>query len=360
MKSYAYAFISVALSVFAGCSGESRTPTSFDPTTAPQSMQLETAARSDQSARAGSGLVVHALNGGPLAGVRLEIGDESAVTAADGSFTLPDTGLTPLPAVLTATSFHPRETRLSTTSLERATIDLLPMDEKFDLQFFDHVFRDVGESHTRRWTEEPEFVLWTKVVDCRPGELGDCSDLFVTEQDAPGQFLQMARNVIAADTPKFTGGVLRGNQIATFTPVVGKTYTFREYMLAGQIPVTLTRGYENDTSFARPWPWRSGRMYSGSIQMHVRHKAIPFVYSHELAHTLGYRHPLGYRNVPRPSVMRTYQDRPTSWDILHGRILYRRPPGSRSPDIDPVDFTVNAARVDGDSLPDPGLIEQLH
>ncbi len=101
-------------------------------------------------------------------------------------------------------------------------------------------------------------------------------------------------------------------------------------------------------------------MFSATLQMHVKHKAIPFVYSHELAHTLGFGHPIGSDNVPRPSVMRTYQDRPTRADMLHGRILYRRPPGSRSPDVDPEDFTVNAARARDASAPDRSLIELVH
>jgi hypothetical protein len=47
----------------------------------------------------------------------------------------------------------------------------------------------------------------------------------------------------------------------------------------------------------------------------------------------------------------------TKQDELHGRILYRRPPGSRTADKDPESFVVNALRSDAESgPPDPALI----
>ena len=61
-----------------------------------------------------------------------------------------------------------------------------------------------------------------------------------------------------------------------------------------------------------------------------------FPFTHEFAHALGFDHgENGYAGVPLPSVMGRIVDYPTTADILHGRILYRRPAGSRSPDRDP-------------------------
>ena len=45
--------------------------------------------------------------------------------------------------------------------------------------------------------------------------------------------------------------------------------------------------------------------------------------------------------------------------MLHGRILYRRPPGSLTPDRDPKGFIVNAVRAPAEGLPDPLLIERV-
>ena len=47
----------------------------------------------------------------------------------------------------------------------------------------------------------------------------------------------------------------------------------------------------------------------------------------------------------------------TPHDIRHGRILYRRPPGSRTADKDPANFVANALRTGAvEGLPDPSRI----
>jgi hypothetical protein len=47
----------------------------------------------------------------------------------------------------------------------------------------------------------------------------------------------------------------------------------------------------------------------------------------------------------------------TPHDVLHGRILYRRPPGSRTADRDPESYVINALRDAVDmGPPDPTRI----
>jgi hypothetical protein len=85
----------------------------------------------------------------------------------------------------------------------RAEIDLLPMRDRFDLDFFDHVFRNLGADHTERWTQEPRFEIWSGIYQCQSGEFeSDCDALVALGEPAPGQFLQIAREVIAADASK--------------------------------------------------------------------------------------------------------------------------------------------------------------
>jgi hypothetical protein len=49
-----------------------------------------------------------------------------------------------------------------------------------------------------------------------------------------------------------------------------------------------------------------------------------------------------------------YSETPSPHDMLHGRILYRRPPGSRTADKDPETFVVNALRGESETgPPDP-------
>jgi hypothetical protein len=306
-----------------------------------------------------SGVVVDALDGSPLEGIEVEVvGFDTMVTEADGSFSVPLSGSGSRTAFATfrGSSILERRTHLQSGAPTRAVVDVLPSDGNFDLNFFDHVFRDLGQGPTYRWTYEPTFEIWTKTAECRDGEFGECTDMFVTEDDAPGQFVSLAREIIISDTRKFTGGFVLGSQIETVTPTPGTVVPWRDYHQGGQIAVIFTRGY--DASFVWPWAYETGPYYSASLHIGPFHRAIPFVYSHELAHTLGFFHPLGMENVPLRSVMRSYQDRPTRADELHGRILYQRPPGSRTPDTDPTDFVLNAARIQADFAPGrsaPGL-----
>jgi hypothetical protein len=280
------------------------------------------------------------------------------MTDGNGFFTLQLTNASDeLPLSLRGEAFHPRETHLAPVSQDPITIDLMPKGEGFDLDFFDHVFRNQGADGTKRWISEPQFEIWTKIYDCRDGEFNDCDDLVATERDVPGRFVSNAREVILADARKFTGGFIRGTDIVTTSHEPGTRLTWRDYLLGGKITVILVQGI--DASFAWNWPYESGRYYASTIQLHMAHKDIPFVYSHELAHTMGFSHPASYENIPLPSVMRGYRSRPTRPDMLHGAVLYQRPPGSRTPDKDPEWFAVNALRTEELGTPDPAHLRRI-
>jgi hypothetical protein len=115
-----------------------------------------------------------------------------------------------------------------------------------------------------------------------------------------------------------------------------------EFLQPGKVTVALVdRG--DDSSWAFWQYYTEGEMYAGHIQINARHRTDRGTYSHELAHILGFDHPAGLDAVPSRSIMRGgHSTEPTPFDILHGRVLYERPAGSRSPDKDPEDFTLNA------------------
>ena len=289
-----------------------------------------------------SGRVVHALDGRGLEGARVSIPEgASATTGSDGTFTLAAPVGAPVPLVVSGEGFHPRETRFQPASVRAVEIDLLPDGAGFDLDFFDHIFRNLGRDGTERWTVIPDFEIWTRIYECREGEIHDCDELIATEDEAPGQFLKIARDTIVADAPKYTGGKIQSFQITTRTHLPGEHLTLRDYFIPGKTTIVFIK--KHDASFAWLWPYESGALYSVTIQILNKHRADAAVYSHELAHAMGFSHPAGYENVPLPSIMRT-AERVTRQDELHGSILYRRPPGSRTADRDPDDFIVNALR----------------
>jgi hypothetical protein len=301
-----------------------------------------------------SGVVTDAIHGQPVPGITVEIpGAASTVTDAAGAFALTAAGVRSLPLVVRGDGFHTRETHVASSPLP-AQIDVLPIGDDFDLDFFDHVFRFLGESHTERWTVEPRFEIWTGVYERVEGEF--YGDFLASEEVAPDRFAQIARDVIAADAPKYTGGFLAGSNVVEIAPhPPGTRIGYSEYFKAFTITVILVRG--GDASYGPSWAYDSGRIYAASVWMQKRfHKDDRQVFSHELAHTLGFHHPTGSQNVPLPSIMRSADD-VTSHDVLHGRILYQRPPGSRTADVDPESFLVNALQTEPEaSRPDPSRI----
>lgn len=325
------------------------------PTASSSSLATEKRAASNVGAAAVAGLVSDALDGRPLGGITVEIpGVAAATTGGDGSFTLEAAGLGSVPLVVRGDGFHTRETHLM-LSPERALIDILPVGRDFDLGFFDHVFRNLGVDHTERWTVEPRFEIWTGVYDLVETET--YIEIVATEERAPERFVPAVREVIVADAPKYTGGVVAGIDIVVVEPhPPGTRFTYLEFYKPFTITVLLHS--DNDASFGPSWPYESGAIYSASIWLARRFlRDERQVFSHELAHTLGFHHPAGHENVPLPSIMRIDAKEATSQDQLHGRILYHRPPGSRTADKDPESFVINALRAGEEAgPPDPGLI----
>ncbi|MGH9324028.1 MAG: carboxypeptidase-like regulatory domain-containing protein, partial [Vicinamibacteria bacterium] len=294
--------------------------------------------RSLFAAAAISGRVIDTLTGEPIARARIEAGELASVeTDGSGFFALPSSLSGVVALGVEAEGHYPRETRVRVGASETVEIDLLPSDKKFDLDFFDHVYRDVGEDGTHPWTSEPAFQILDRIHYCvESNPQGFCDVLEATEESVPGQFMSLSQQVIAEDASRYTGGRVTGASVVTTAVDPGSRIVRTDAWVRDQVRFVLVQ-LRDDSSWATTWHYRgSGSMYSGLVMINKQHKALRGVYSHELAHTLGYYHPRGGDEVPLPSIMRYGHDEaPDSNDILHGAILYRRPPGSRTPDRDP-------------------------
>jgi hypothetical protein len=113
-------------------------------------------------------------------------------------------------------------------------------------------------------------------------------DFLATGDEAPERFVHIARDVITADAPKYTGGFIAGSNIVVLPPhPEGARLSYGEYFKPFTITVLLVRG--EDASYGPSWPYESGRIYSASVWMLKRyHKDDRQVFSHELAHTLAF------------------------------------------------------------------------
>ncbi len=282
---------------------------------------------------------------------RYGYGPEAETTsAADGNYSLP---LPPADAVLTLSraGYWTRQTNVQADSDKAAGTDLLPEGKGFDLPFFDYVFRRQFGG-TVRWVEQPVIEAWAEEFACEVQNHGMplCTRIRATDLPAPASFMDNVREVIARDLAEYTGGVIQA-PLEVRTHVPGSIVTTGD-LQSGVISFAYVKS-------GLLWPEGSGVTYGtrlvagtndgrimvkGHVQVHDADRRDRSVVSHELAHALGYFHPGGYDAVPLPSCMKSrIWDRPTEADKLHGRILYRRPPGNRTPDSDPSGAFVNRA-----------------
>jgi len=288
------------------------------------------------------GLVTDIISGAPLAGIEVSIPSEDTdTTSGSGQFSVAVSqgGVFTLRAG--GGLYLKRKTYVSVNSFSAVDLALIPDGMGFDLSFFDHLFRWNGRSSTSRWTDEPTFEIWTTKFRCEEGsENGACERLVATDDNVPAVFISNAENVTNNDLKPLTGGFVRGRNVRRKSHDPGTVVTASQMLSPNIIVISLVENSFTGKSWAGWQTTGTSAIYSGRVQINSWHTSSLCLMSHEIAHTLGYHHPDGQYSVPKPSVMRC--DGPTADDRLHGRILYLRPPGSRTPDEDPDWFMVNA------------------
>jgi hypothetical protein len=296
-----------------------------------------------------AGRVVDALTGDPVGSARVSVAGAPAIPVqADGTFRAELSSSYHVSVVVEAPDYWSRETHMRSTGDGTVSLDILPEGRDFNLGFFDHVFRELGESGTHPWSEEPEFVIWENLYECTKFvEEHACDEIKALEQPAPASFIKTVRDVIAQDARQYSNGAVRGWNVSTRSHPPGTVLQLESFIESGKVSFAMVvRPDDYSWSF---WQWGGdSSMIGGHVHINRAHRDIRGVYSHELAHTLGFNHPLGLDRVPLPSIMRRgHGDGPTRIDRLHASVLYRRPPNSRTPDVDPPSYSLNGLRLAG-------------
>jgi hypothetical protein len=217
------------------------------------------------------------------------------------------------------------------------TVSLIPGG--FDLAAFDQMLRAPSLG---RWTSPPPLVVVTRVLEFTDLLMAEASALaaVVTDADHDG---------LAADfawaLPQMTGGAF--GQFAGVSRRSANTGDRVGLLNAGVITVARVDGLFEKTGFQGYGRWLalSDRTVVGGLVMLDRdfdEGVGPLrrgLRAHELGHALGYNH-----LTTRPSVMSpTAPVSPTAFDLEAFRIAFQRPPGNRSPDVDPADHSINRA-----------------
>ncbi len=296
-----------------------------------------------------SARIVNAVTGAPVGGASITVeGGASFSADSDGVFRVDRLTSGNLRVVVEASGYWPRETgmRPASQSLPPVTLSLLPDGDDFDLEFYDQVFRNVGEDGTHPWSSEPRFEIWEGLYECTEFIEGEsCGELTAMAERAPAEFIETMRSVILADARQYSNGHVVGSNVSMKSHPPGTVLARSQYISPGLVSAAFVS--TRDTFSWTHWRYNnSGPMIGAHINLNTRHRGVRGVYSHELAHTLGFAHPLGLDRVPLNSIMRHgHGSEPTRFDVLHGRVLYSRPPDSRTPDIDPLGFLLSSLRA---------------
>jgi hypothetical protein len=306
------------------------------------------------------------LKGGWVKNARVRIGNSAtATTNADGKFELTLTQSGTLPVVVEASGFHKSQSQIRVVSPNtRAQRNIIPRDSNvFDLNFHDHVFRDKGARGTRRWVSKPTVEIWTTEFRCLSASVKSngvkvCAKYEATGTSAPSSHESRVRSVISSDVPGITANELAGLTVRTKSHAAGTIIDENSFTCWDQnkiVVVYIDMDRHDHVGYASYCNYTSGERHSSRIV--VKPGVGISTYRHEVAHTLGWGHPDGYNAIPRSSIMGSGVSRMTKWDKNHGKMLYRRPPNSRTPDKDPPGKYINLFTARGVGvMPKPGVI----
>jgi hypothetical protein len=267
----------------------------------------------------------------------------STASDGDGLVTLEASGPGRYAVRVAAGEFVTRQTTVAIPGGD-ARLDLIP--SSFDLVAFDQMFRGATSGgRLIKWLAAPALVvqrtglLWASSPDDR--YLAENEQW--TDADIDGVIADLTfglQTISAGVFPAFSA--IRVEQAAAGTMVTVPQ--------AGALVVARYRGLRGPSGdriggLGKTTTDAAGVIHGAMILLDrdselARPASTRQVRVHELGHTLGTSHV-----TSRPSFMSPdgTGGLPTDADMEAFRVAARRPPGSRSPDVDPADFTLNTA-----------------
>jgi len=285
-----------------------------------------------------SGRVFDVASQASLSNVSL-IGDGlTAYSDANGFFTLfgPTSSPTPRAITFSGAGVVSRQTWLRLPGPDAPT-SLIP--GTFDLVGFDQMFR---ASFLRRWVQAPPLLIETRTLQFT--DVNASSAVATDDEMSDAEYQSLAADLAWA-LPILSGSTFPG--FAT-TQRQGSASGATVVLLNGsQITVARVAGLTAATGFWGYGRWQTqgdGTVVAGNLVLDrdFERSSSPFhrsLRAHELGHAMGYNHVTG-----RASVMNsTARLEPNVFDQQACLIAFQRKPGNRSPDIDPLTGSVNAA-----------------
>jgi hypothetical protein len=298
------------------------------------------------------GQTVNAVTGAGTPSLSVRVGNQAAVTSdAQGYFEVDvgDPGV--FRATVRGSSVVERQTEIAGPSGQRTRISLIPTS--FDLAAFDEMFRTTNQ-RLQRWTTRPALVVLATVMDYRNGAGND--------YEATGE--QLSEEEADSMVAHLTEGLalLTGNNYSSFAsvqierPAAG---TRVNVLRIGSIVVGRYNGIVTMVNTIGYGQWAdqpNGEVNGGSMFLDrdfdrddQRRRLLRI---HELGHALGYMHVRSRASIMNPAI----GPEPNDFDRSGAIIAFQRPPGNRSPDIDPSAASGGFSLADGGSRWAPPVI----
>ena len=276
--------------------------------------------------------------GSPVSGISdvviSGVGLLAARTDARGFFSI-NTSTSTYALLLTHPDFVERRTAaiLPASGLH---VSMIPLT--FDRAAFEELAPRATATGLRRWTEDPSLVVLTNVVEYD----GVAFDPLVTDRRvADADFSCLLDGVQRAIAP-MSDHVMTFKNVDVVSPSPGSRFSVPG-TTEGTIVVAVAHGLAANgraASFAgvRPEVLVRGVVWISADNLPLCGSTAARVFPHELGHALGYQHV-----TLEASVMSGIQPTSalTAFDRDAIRIVYQRPPGNRSPDVDPPTYVIN-------------------
>ena len=277
------------------------------------------------------GQTVRATDGRSASNVSVQVGREQPVTTdADGNFQVAVDGSSSATAVFASGATVERRTTLRNGSPDRVRISLIPVS--FDLAAFDEMFR-ASDAGLQRWTTAPRLVIVASVMTYGTSFT---SDFPATAEQLTDDEVTTMIGHLREGLALLTGGAYTsfastdierpaaGARVSTTRPatiVVGR-YT-------GVVTFAQTIGF-GEWAVERDGSVSAGAMYlDRDFDRNDSRRRLLRI--HELGHALGWQHVTSRTSIMNPAI----GPEPTDFDRAGAVIAFQRPPGNRSPDIDP-------------------------
>jgi matrixin len=288
------------------------------------------------------GQAISALDGSAGSGVSVRVGDSRAVvTDAAGAFQVDVGAAGTYTAALHGGAFVDRETSVAAPG-SRARLSLIPAT--FDLEAFDQMYR-TSHGQLQRWVSQPRLVLVATVMNYH-GANGD---------EYPATRDQMTDDEVSLMLAHLTEGLtmLTGGTYSSFASVeIERPAADARVSFARDGKIVVGR-FNNIVLFASTigygsWSERTdGSIAGGALfldndfdRTDARRRLLRI---HELGHALGYQHVTSRPSIMNPAI----GPEPSDVDRAGAIIAFQRPPGNKSPDIDPPSSAARTSSTTG-------------